>query len=126
MDPQETQQLLSLLLFYSIVKINSFAVQEVAAIIMHKLGKAVYPWANVQIVMTSGHTSFFIRKNIVHATLCMATYFCPWGTRKRQLTKSQNLLANPVLLKMKINSFLSRFLSKNSLLSSILAFLGKD
>ena len=62
MDSQETRQLLSLLLFCSIVKINSFAVQEVAAIIIHKLGKAVYPWANVQIVMTSGHTSFFIRE----------------------------------------------------------------
>ena len=122
MDSQETRQLLSLLLFCSIVKINSFAVQEVAAIIIHKLGKAVYPWANVQIVMTSGHTSFFYKKK----TLCMATCFCPWRTSKRHLTKSQNLLANPVILKMKINRFSSRFLSKNSLLSSILVFLGKD
>ena len=37
MDSQETRQLLSLLVFCSTVKINSFEVQEV-----------VYPWANVQ------------------------------------------------------------------------------
>ena len=99
MDSQETRQLLSLLVFCSTVKINSFEVQEV-----------VYPWANVQ-----------------EKTLCMP--LCAWqltfalGELGRDtLPKVRTCWLIQVILKMKINRFLSRFLSKNSLLSSILVF----
>ena len=95
MDSQETRQLLSLLLFCSIVKINSFAVQEVATIIMHKLGKSVYPWANVQ-----------------EKTLCMP--HCVWqlAFALGELGRDTPPKLNPVILKIKINRFYPDFFLK--------------
>ena len=79
MDSQETWQLLTVSCSsagWSKLIALQFKRQLPSLCPMRKLGEAVYAWANVQSVMTSGHTSFFYKKkrcacHVVHVNLLL-------------------------------------------------------